>query len=84
MDATARAQHAKQIMDDELVKEALATMRDEFTKALVNCPLRDADGALHLRIMLKLLGQFETFFAAVIEDGVMHQHQLQAMQRGRI
>lgn len=56
-------------------------MRDGIISALVDCPIRDREGAHELKLMLKLLGDLEGNIKRVIDTGKMAAIQLERDQK---
>lgn len=74
----ARAERARRILDDELVKGALADMKRRIVEAWEQSPARDVEGREHLHRYLKVIGQFEGAFIAHIETGKIAAHAIKA------
>jgi hypothetical protein len=76
--ATQRADAAKRIMDDPLVKEALQSVEDGITEAWKDVPARDVEAREHLHRLLQAKRQFENVFRICIETGAIARAELQA------
>ena len=74
----ARADRARLILDDELVKGALADMKRLIVEAWEQSPVRDTEGREHLHRYLKVIGQFEGALRAHIEAGKIAAHAIKA------
>ena len=83
-DATQRALRAQAILDDELVKKALETMRAEVTKAWADTAPTQAQERERLYLLLWGAQKFEEFFRRVVGEGALHQYHLQQLQRGQL
>lgn len=76
--AAARADAAKRIIDDPMVKEALQIIEDGITSAWKDLPARDVEGREHLHRLLQAKRRFETVFQIVLEDGAIVAADLKA------
>lgn len=74
----ARAERAKLILEDELVKGALADMKQRIVEAWEQSPVRDVEGREHLHRYLKVIGQFEGALRSHIETGKIAAHAIKA------
>ena len=83
-DAIQRAEHAKRLLDDDLVKEAFATIEREMTALWQGSPEADHEGRERIYRMLWSARRFRAFFEAVVENGIIEQHRLQQLQRGQL
>lgn len=63
------AQRAKQILSDELVIEARATVRASLLKSWEDSPARDSEGREKLYQMLKLHDRVWSHLEQVLQDG---------------
>lgn len=64
-----RANRAKQLLDDPMLTEAFESVRTAIHNLWEETPLRDAQGAHELRLMLKLLGDLRAVFEIALADG---------------
>jgi len=83
-DAIQRAEHAKRILSDELVQEAFATIEKDFITAWRATGVSQAEERERIYTLLRMADSFRLFFQKVMEQGLIHQHQLQALKRGQI
>jgi hypothetical protein len=68
-DAMVRANRAQQLLEDDMIREAIAALRaDAFTK-LENTKPGQKDERESLYMYLKAIGNFEAHFSFVIEEG---------------
>ncbi|SPA24574.1 hypothetical protein CBM2637_A150027 [Cupriavidus taiwanensis] len=74
----ARAERARLILDDELVKGALSAMKARIVEAWEQSPVRDVEGREHLHRYLKVIGQFEGALRSHIETGKIAAHEIRA------
>lgn len=75
-----RADAAKRILDDPLVKEALQAVENGITDAWKEVPARDVEAREHLHRLLQAKRQFENVFRICIETGAIARAELQAEQ----
>lgn len=73
-----RAEQAKRILDDPLVKDALQAIEDGIVEAWKDVPLRDTEGREHLHRLLTAKRKFEAVFAAHIQNGQIAAAELKA------
>ena len=73
-----RAERARAILEDEMVKGALADMKRLIVEAWEQSPVRDVEGREHLHRYLKVIGQFEGAFIAHITTGKVAAHHIRA------
>lgn len=66
-----RADAARRIMDDPMIKEALQAIEDGIVSAWKDVPLRDVEGREHLHRLLQAKKKFEQVFAAHIQNGAL-------------
>jgi predicted ArsR family transcriptional regulator len=76
--ALARAEQARRILDDDMVKEAFAAIEDGIVAAWKDVPMRDTEGREHLHRLLHAKRKFEAVFAAHIENGTLAANELKA------
>ena len=73
-----RAEAAKRILDDPLVKDALQAIEDGIVEAWKDVPLRDTEGREHLHRLLTAKRKFEAVFAAHMQNGQIAAAELKA------
>lgn len=71
-----RGQEAAQVLDNEAFKLALETLRQNGINALLDCPIRDAEGRLLLAQYVKIVDKFKAELISLIESGKFAQHQI--------
>ncbi len=76
-----RGVRAKELLDNELVQEALATLKDEYVKAWEASPARDSEGREKLWVMVKLVDKFRGHLEQVWESGKLADAQLVEIER---
>lgn len=64
-----RGARAKELLDNELVQEGLATLKAEYLKAWEDSPARDAEGRERLWVMVKLVDRFRAHLEQVWDAG---------------
>lgn len=73
-----RADAARRILDDPMVKEALAGVEEAIVQTWKDLPLRDTEGREHLHRVLYAKRQFEQVFAAHLTNGQIAAEELRA------
>lgn len=76
-----RGVRARELLDNELVQEALATLKAEYLKAWEASPARDAEGRERLWVMVKLVEKFRGHLEQVFEAGKLADAQLVEIER---
>lgn len=76
-----RARNATLLIENPMFRETFTLVRDGIINALVDCPIRDREGAHELKLMLKLLGDLEGNIKRVIDTGKMAAIQLERDQK---
>lgn len=66
-----RGRKAQELLNDEVMVEALSGMRAAITQAWADCPIRDVEGQHELKLMMKLMVDFEKNLQKFINDGKM-------------
>lgn len=64
-----RGHMARQILENPLYAESIQVLKSAIYDKWRACPLRDRDGAHELKLMDKLLTDFEGYFKQVLETG---------------
>lgn len=64
-----RAEHAQRLLQDELLQDALKTIRDEVVRMWVDCPARDQEGKEALWQLAKTADKFESLLKGYVETG---------------
>lgn len=68
-----RAEHAKRITEDKLVKEALAGIRDNLYQKIRASSFKDAEGRENCYRLLRAVDEFEAQFKKWMDDGKVAQ-----------
>lgn len=79
-----RAERAKALLEDPMIKEALQSIEDELTKGWKASPAHDKDGRERIFNMICVLQSFTSFFKTAIQDGAIHAHNVQQLKRGQL
>lgn len=74
--AASRADAAKRLMAEPLLKEAFAAIEREIIDGLKSCPARDAEGRDLLVKVLQLQEKYRAVFLGWIETGKMARIEL--------
>ena len=72
-----RGHAAKQLLDNEIYREAIASLRESIVTKRRNAPIRDREGAHELKLMDKLLTDIEGYIKTVADTGKMADIQLE-------
>lgn len=64
-----RAEHADRLLNDELLNQALQTIRDEVVRMWVECPARDKEGKEALWQLAKTADKFESLLKGYVQTG---------------
>ena len=64
-----RGERAAQLLQDELIVEALETIEREYTEQGKNSPVRDVEGREKLFLMVKTAKKFRAELESVMETG---------------
>lgn len=75
-EATRRADQARQITDNPLMREALEALHESLRRQRLAVKPTDTDGHTKLILAEQVLGQFEQYLQRVIRDGESAQMQL--------
>jgi len=77
----ARGVRAKELLDNDLVQEALTTLKDEYVRAWEASPARDAEGRERLWVMVKLVEKFRGHLEQVWDAGKLADDKLVEIER---
>ena len=64
-----RAAHARELLDNPLLKEALESWTNELTQAWQNSQVKDAEGREKVYLMLAASKQFQTYLQNAVDTG---------------
>lgn len=64
-----RGQRAKQILEDDVFKDAFLAIEQEIFTQIKNCPVRDTEGLQQLRLMLGLLTKIQGCLISTMNNG---------------
>lgn len=73
-----RAAAAKRALENPALKSAFADVREAIVHRIEQCPMRDAEGAEKLRVMLRLLNDVRQNLEAAITDGKVTELKIRA------
>jgi len=76
-----RGVRARELLDNELVQEALTTIKSEYVKAWEASPARDAEGRERLWVMVKLVEKFKGHLEQVWDSGKIADDKLVEIER---
>lgn len=71
-----RAREADQILQSDVFKLAMDTLRKSVLEQWKACPIRDKEGQLLLLQLAKVTDKFEGIFVGLVEQGKMVQHKI--------
>lgn len=72
-----RGERAAQLLQDELLNEALETIKREYHEQWESSPVRDAEGQKMLLLMVKTVGKFRAELESVLETGQLAKARLE-------
>lgn len=72
-----RAEHAKRLLDDELLNEALEIIEKEVIAQWEAVPVRDTEGREELWKLYKTAKKFRGILHGVVNSGTLSAHALQ-------
>lgn len=85
LDQQGRGQVALQLLENELLKEALDAIDREVMEQWIGCPARDKEGKEALWQLIKTSRKFREVLTGYIDTGKMATHRLkQYEEQGRI
>ena len=64
-----RGQMARELLDNELLQDALKAIKDEINRQWLQCPARDHEGKEALWQLAKTADKFEGILSGYIETG---------------
>ena len=76
-----RGQRAKDILEDELFKESLQTLKDSYSNAIFQTGPNDELARTKIYLAYQILGKFENHFRSVMETGVLASKQLEELRK---
>lgn len=77
-----RGQKAKEILENEIYKDAFLMMREGIIKAWEDSPVRDTEGQHELKLMVKLLNDLQKNFEDVMNTGKLAKIQIDREKEG--
>jgi hypothetical protein len=79
--AEARASHAKRLLDDPVLQEALQKVRDEALKAWETTAARDTEGREWAWLTVKNVDRIKVALESMVDDGKIAAARVQAPRR---
>ena len=76
-----RGQRAKNILEDELFKESLQTLKDSYSNAIFQTGPNDELARTKIYLAYQILGKFENHFRSVMETGILASKQLEELRK---
>jgi uncharacterized protein (DUF488 family) len=76
-----RGQRAKDILEDELFKESIQTLKDSYSDAIFQTGPNDELARTKIYLAFQILGKFENHFRSVLETGILAAKQLQDLRK---
>ena len=76
-----RGQEAKRLIEHELIRETLDGMRQAIIDKWENAPISDREGQHELKLMMKLLNDFEGNFKTIIRSGQLADFEIESQRK---
>jgi|TARA_R110001583_G_scaffold62477_2_gene183699 uncharacterized protein (DUF488 family) len=76
-----RGQRAKDILEDELFKESIQTLKDSYSDAIFQTGPNDELARTKIYLAFQILGKFENHFRSVLETGMLAAKQLEDLRK---
>ncbi len=76
-----RGARAKEILENELYREAWTSVEQALIQKWRDCPVRDKEGQHELKLMLKLLDDAKAHLERVMASGKLAESRLQELKR---
>lgn len=76
-----RAEHARRLLSDQLLQDALAAIHEGVTRAWIDCPQRDKEGKEALWQLAKTADKFKALLTGYIEAGKLAADQLKRYEK---
>lgn len=77
-----RADRARQLLGDDLIREAREQIERTLWDQFKSSPLRDVEGREKLRLMQDMCDKFFGYFAAVVQDGEVAKLEIESKKKG--
>jgi hypothetical protein len=74
-----RGQRAAKILTEPMFQEAFDSVEQAIHEQWAQSPIRDYDGQLKLRLMLKLLGDLRAVLESAVSDGKVATQRLEEL-----
>ena len=75
-----RGEEAKRILESDLYRDTIEQIRGEFVQALIDVPVRDSEGLMTVKLMLKVLDKVNSTIHDTMTTGKMAKIQLERME----
>jgi hypothetical protein len=76
-----RGFEAQRLLENEIFKEAFASVRASIFKTWEDAPIRDREAHHELKLMLKLLKDLEATITRVVNDGKKAQFEIETIKK---
>ena len=76
-----RGQRATDVLEDELFKESLQTLKDSYSNAIFQTGPNDELARTKIYLAYQILGKFENHFRSVMETGILASKQLEELRK---
>lgn len=76
-----RGSKAERLINDPILAEAFDLVSKAIHERWEACPIRDAEGQLHLKLQLKLLGDVRANLEQAVSDGKLAAAELKTQRR---
>ena len=76
-----RGERARQLLENSVLPEAFAAIKEVYTKALVEAPIRDIEGIQKLKIMIGLVDKLKETLETFVNDGKVAVKELSWLQK---
>lgn len=78
-----RGQMARELLDNELLQDALKAIKDEINRQWLQCPARDHEGKEALWQLAKTADKFEAILTGYVETGKLASDNLRRFEDKR-
>ena len=75
-----KANRARQLLEDPLLKEAFSIMERDIIEMFASCPERDKEGLQLLQQHLRNVRKLKNILLGIIENGKLIEHQIREKQ----
>ena len=78
---TSRGTRAKEVLENELFKETLGTLKKSYEEAIFQTTPTDDKGRFSIYLAYQILGKVENHLRTVMETGKLAEKQLQDLRK---